>query len=265
MDNLTQETASASIFGPQPSSTFSLTFAPQPEYMLFKKLPGELRNEIIRLAVVEDTEIKPKVIRTYDETASHWTAKLELEHPLMQTCKQLRHESTEIYHLENTFHLTEGDFFTLGHGLAHGEPRKRNEKALRVLAHAFGPWASKLSKINVSHAICYDNLLFLNTQYRRRRAEVHVSVCRRAQGEPGIYLENARALDTLSQELCSCSVVQYAAGNSAVDIFGFVEGLVGMLDLAEGQGFEKFAGLCLFCLGCREEKTMGRARNAVYR
>jgi hypothetical protein len=232
--------ASASISNPQPTNTFSLTFAPQPDCMLFQKLPGELRNEIIRLAVVEDTEVKPKVIRPNDEATSHWTAKLELEHPLMQTCKQLRQESTEIYFLENTFHLTKENFFTL----AHGDPRKRNEKALQVLAHAFGPWASKLKKIKISHAICCDVLLFGGAQHRWRWAEVHVSVCRRAQGEPGIYLEKTRALDTLSQELCSCSVVQYAAGNSGAGIFGFVEGLVGMLDSAKGQGSEPHCWTC---------------------
>jgi len=241
MDNLTQETASASISDPQPSSTFSLTFAPQPECMLFQKLPGELRNEIIRLAVVEDAEIKPKVIRNNDKSTSHWTAKLELEHPLMQTCKQLRQESAEIFFLENTFHLTEGNFFMLTYGGPH--KAKANEKALRVLAHAFGPWASKLSKINVSHEFCYDSP-FGSPLYRPSVAEVHVSVCRRAQGEPGIYLENAGALNTLSQELCSCIVVRYAAGNSAAGIFEFVEGLVGTVDSVTVTEYDIFCWTC---------------------
>ena len=47
MDDLTQAMASTSVSVPQPSAeTPSLTFAPQPNCMLFQKLPGELRNEI---------------------------------------------------------------------------------------------------------------------------------------------------------------------------------------------------------------------------
>jgi hypothetical protein len=54
MDDLTQAVAPTSVPVTQPSETPSLTFAPQPQCMLLSKLPGELRNQIIRLAVVKD-------------------------------------------------------------------------------------------------------------------------------------------------------------------------------------------------------------------
>jgi hypothetical protein len=239
MDTLTNEMASASISQPSPNTP---TFTPQPDCMLFDKLPGELRNEIIRLSVVEDTEIKPKVIRTCNETTSQWTAKLELDHALMRTCKQLRQESSEIYLLENTFHLTE-DFFAQP-PLTHVEQQQANERAIHALARAFGPSASKLLKIKVSHAVYYDTRLFESVHRRQCQAEVYFSICRCAQGEPGVYLENARALDTSSQGLCCCSVTQYAADNSTAGIFEFVEGLVGMLDSATEQRSEPHCWTC---------------------
>jgi hypothetical protein len=233
MDNLAQEVAPASISDVQPSDTFSLTFAPQPNCMLLNKLPGELRNEIIRLAVVEDEEIKPKVSRSYDDTTSYGTAKLELDHALMRTCKQLRQESAEIYFLENTFRLTD-DFFTLD---ICEQQHKANERAIQALDHAFGPWASKIRRLGFSHAVCYDSRRFGGVQPCLIQVEVHVLVCRRAQGESGVYLENARAHDAIacSQALCCCSVIQHAADNSPAGILEFVQGLVCMSDLVTGQ------------------------------
>lgn len=204
--------------------------------MLLSKLPGELRNQIIRLAVVEDSDIKPSVSRPSYDLNDQSTAKLKIEHPLMQTCKQLRLESAEIYFLENTFHLTHGDFFTLR---SCDQQHRANERAILALAHAFRPWASKVRRLRVSHAICYDLAMFGNAQQRWRRAEVHVDVCRRAQGQPGVYLETVRAhdVDTLSHAMCRCGVIQHAADKPAADVFEYAQGLVGMMDLVPGQRY----------------------------
>jgi hypothetical protein len=214
MDDLTQAMASASVSVPQ--------FAPQPNCLLLKKLPGELRNKIIRLAVVENTDIKPSISRSYSALTGKSTRKLQIEHNLMQTCKQLRRETAEIYFLENTFNLT-GDFFEL----VRGEKHKANEKAIQGLSRAFGPWASKVRRLNVLHAVSYGSLF----------AEVHVSICR-AQGEPGVCIENVSAHDvgSDSRRLCCCSIIQHGADNSAAGIFEFAQGLVGMMDSVSVTG-----------------------------
>jgi hypothetical protein len=227
MDNLTQAMEPTSVSAHQPSAeTPSLTFAPQPNCMLFQKLPGELRNEIIRLAVVEESEIKPKVSRSFNALTGKSTAELEIEHPLMQTCKQLRQESAEIYLLENTFHLTESNCFKP----AHGEKYNVNQRAIQAMAHALGPWASKVSMLNVSHTACYGSLATCTgPPLCNRFAEVHVSICRAAEG---VYLEKACAHDTDTHPLCCCCIFQHAADHSAAaeTIFEFAQGLVAMMD-----------------------------------
>jgi hypothetical protein len=207
MDDLTQAMASASVSVPQ--------FAPQPKCMLLQKLPGELRNKIIRLAVVENTDIKPSI-------TGKPTRKLQIEHNLMQTCKQLRRETAEIYFLENTFNLT-GDFFEL----VHGENHKANERAVQALARAVGPWASKVRRLNVLLAVSYGSL----------SAEVHVSICR-ATERPGVCIENVSAHDvgSDSRRLCCCSVIQHGVDNSTAGIFEFAEGLVGMMESVSVTG-----------------------------
>lgn len=239
MDDLTQAMASTSVSVPQPSAeTPSLTFAPQPNCMLFQKLPGELRNEIIRLAVVEESEIKPKVSRSFNALTGKSTANLEIEHPLMQTCKQLRQESAEIYFLENTFHLTNGDFFTLG----SCKQGKANERAMQALVNAFGPFASKIRRLNVSHATSYDTAVHDSVEERCDRAEVHVSICRAAEG---VYLEKACAHDA-DTHLCCCSIIRYGVVNGAAteSIFEFAQGIVAMMDQVTGKNPQPHCWSC---------------------
>jgi hypothetical protein len=212
MDDLNQAMASTSVSVPQ--------FAPQPSCMLLQKLPGELRNKIIRLAVVENTDIKPSISRSYNEIIGKPTRKLQIEHNLMQTCKQLRQETAEIYFLENTFNLT-GDFFEL----ARDERYRANERAVQGLARAFGPWASKVHRLNVLHAVSYGLL----------SAEVHISICRATEG---VCIETVSAHDvgSDSRRLCCCSLIQHGVDNSATGIFEFAQGLVGIMDSVTGGG-----------------------------
>ena len=231
MDNLTQGPAPASVPVPQPSEPF----AQQLNSPFLTIFPGELRNEIIRLAVVEPTKVTPEITHSLNVLTGISTAKLEIEHPLMQTCKQLRQESAEIYFLENTFLLTDG-FFTQP-PLATYEKHTANERAIEALAHAFGPWASKVRRLHLSHEVCYDTRLYGNPQCRRRLADVHLTICCRAQEEQGVYLEDARGCDTAgnSPPLCCCGFAQYAAEHSGVGLFELAQGLVRMMDLATGQ------------------------------
>lgn len=240
MDNLTEEVASTSV--PVPPASEEL-FDQQLNSPLFSLLPGELRNEIIRFAVVEPSEIKPEITHSINVLTGKSTATLVIEHPLMLTCKRLRQESAEIYFLENTFRLTD-EFFSEPPTVtlptiesSHQPQHKANERAIQTLAHAFGPWASKLRRLGLSHAICYDATLGGGMQQRRRRAEVDLYICRAAQEEPGIHLECVGAHDphTPSVKLCFCGIAQHAAEHCTDGIFEFAQGLVRMMDLKTGE------------------------------
>lgn len=135
---------------PEPSET--QPFAPQPDSPFFNKLPGELRNRIYRLVLLDDGDIPIHVEELSDnhqetgeavdqvtpQIGSHSsTLRLKLGHPLLQVCRQSRHEASDIYYLENTFEVTTSMF---------EEPR-----ALEKLDHALRSWAAKMARLRVCH------------------------------------------------------------------------------------------------------------------
>jgi len=251
MDNLTEEVASPSAPSPQHSAAFDQQLTSP----LFSILPGELRNEIIRLAVVEPSDITPEITHSIDVLTGKSTAKLDIEHPLMQTCKRLRQESAEIYFLENTFRLTDQFFsgppvVTWPDNKSSQQPRhKANERAIKVLAQAFGPWASKVRKLGLSRVISYDLATYGNYMRRLRRAQVQLSIWRDAQTDQGtVHLEDLEAHDVArvsSFKLCCCSISQHAAEHSSgADIFEVARGLVCMLDLATGPHSLPYCWTC---------------------
>lgn len=215
-----------------PVRRFSETSNRQPRSPLFTKLPGELRNEIIRFAVVSDEDVKPEISHSLNVVTRECTAKLSIGSALMQTCKQLRHESAQIYFLENTFHLTE-DFFTQP-PLDSYEQYEFNERAIGALAYSFGPWASRASRLTITHSICYDTHMYGSAQRRRPRAEVRLSIGRRAQEAGGVYLEHAKAYDVnrTSEQLCCCRFARHATDQTSTGIFELAQGLVRIMDLA---------------------------------
>lgn len=129
-----------SIFMP-PAKTTQDNFMhnSQSDSLLFSKLPGELRNRIWRLSVLEDTAISVHVAH-YKNKDGEPRSCIQIEHTLLQVCKQARHEVTDIYYLENTFRITQ-DFF-------HG-------RAMEVLACAMKPRAAKMTKLEVAHELKY--------------------------------------------------------------------------------------------------------------
>lgn len=135
---------------PEPSETQLL--APQPDSPFFNKFPGELRNRIYRLVLLDNGDIPihaEELGDNHQETGealnqvtsqirSHpSTHRLKLGHPLLQVCKQTGHEASEIYYLENTFEVTSSVF---------AEPQ-----ALEKLDHALRPWAAKMTALGVCH------------------------------------------------------------------------------------------------------------------
>ncbi|CAK4031697.1 Hypothetical predicted protein [Lecanosticta acicola] len=78
-------------------------------YFMLLKLPGELRNQIIRLAVLDDHQQPINLLRlqwTQDRTG--YSPVLIAEPALSRTCRALRREALSIYYAENLFHLGTG-------------------------------------------------------------------------------------------------------------------------------------------------------------
>lgn len=74
---------------------FHFPFAPQPDCPLLE-LPSAIRQEIIRLTIVEhEEEITPVREINYDPTSGTSSGRIEMEHDIMKTCKQLRRESAK--------------------------------------------------------------------------------------------------------------------------------------------------------------------------
>lgn len=137
---------------PEPSET--QLFAPQPDSPFFSKLPGELRNRIYRLVLIWERHIPIRVRELpedhqeteepFDGVTSHTsprlsTHSLDIDDPLLQVCKQIRHEASEIYYLENTFEVTTSVF--------------EHTRALEELGRALLPWAAKMTRLSVCHEL----------------------------------------------------------------------------------------------------------------
>lgn len=169
-----------SVFVPTlPPHMFTL----QPNSALLHKLPGELRNKIIRLAIVKDEgdQIPIKVEYILNKAAER-SASVRIEHPLMQTCKQLRYESSDIFFLENTFCITD-DLFHSGRGM-------------HELTRQLKPWASKMSRLNVSHTL-HDNDDGQHVGFHRRKSTTHIqfSLSRHADRQLHVAFERMEVVD----------------------------------------------------------------------
>jgi hypothetical protein len=136
---------------------FSFPFSPQPGSMLLQ-LPYAIRQRIIRLAVVDGSEdgddIRPEVGWSWNEGSSRTSGCIEMEHPIMKTCKQLRHESAIFYFLENTFCLATDSTFG-----PSGAPRNLQADASELTAatfvRGFGPYASFVDFLALAYVIEY--------------------------------------------------------------------------------------------------------------
>lgn len=140
--SLTNTATSNSVFMPPIKTTNKDSFKPQSDSLLFSKLPGELRNRIWRLAVLDDTAI-PLHVAHYKNRDGEYCSCVQIQHALMQVCKQAHHEVTDIYYLENTFRITQ-DFF-------YG-------RAMEVLVLAMKPWAAEMTRLEVTHDLMRDSL-----------------------------------------------------------------------------------------------------------
>lgn len=75
--------------------------SPGKNYLL--KLPSELRNDIFRLAFVQDTPIQ--IIRWHDPNPDERVRSITPQPLMAATCKQFRAEILSIYYAENSFYL----------------------------------------------------------------------------------------------------------------------------------------------------------------
>lgn len=111
--------------------------SPQLDSPLLSKLPRELRDQIWRKIVLEDLEI-PIHVGHYETVEGEHCMRLQLDHPLMDVCKQVRAEVLDVYYVENTFRITDDIFST---------------RAVRELHRLLYPWAASMTRLEVHHDI----------------------------------------------------------------------------------------------------------------
>lgn len=112
----------------------------QSECPLFK-LPPELRNSIYRLVLVDDI----------DGIALYSPGESDIRH-LLATCRQIRNEAIESYHLENVFHF-------LANNCDHKDTQRYVDRVVRPLGDAvLSKWQACLCPTGADRG-CWPNLL----------------------------------------------------------------------------------------------------------
>jgi hypothetical protein len=201
-------------------ATFSFSFAPQPDCMLFEKLPAEIREGIIRLAVVEDDMIEPDTIYTWNERTCRSSGRIEIEHPLLRTCKQLRQESAEIFFLENTF-VIGYNLFVANWETPWFIQSDAHEMATATFARAFGPYASKVFLLVVALTIEFEPGVDV---------QVEIDMERCNEGRSGVLVVDVDAHEELTPDVqvCRCRISQFAADHASASesMFEFAQSYV---------------------------------------
>jgi hypothetical protein len=184
---------------------FSFPFSPQPGSMLLQ-LPFAIREKIIRLAVVEYLEKPPEI--TYEWNDERSLGRVEIEHPILKTCKQLRRESAKIFFLENHFEL-ECDLFV-------GDPSDANEMAAATLARAFGPYVLIVRSLVVSFTINNAPELELDL-------DVEIMIRKNGSGVSVFDRDVYAAVCDSDAAVCRCRIFQFAADHAGENILKFAQ------------------------------------------
>jgi hypothetical protein len=191
----------------------SFPFAPQPDCMLLEMLPLAVREKIIRLAVIhwEDFVIDPKIYTSWDDGSSRSSGRIEIEHPLLKTCKQLRHESAGIFFLFNNFRLNL-DLYADESIVPYNIQVDSNEMAVSTLARAFGTYASDQVLLVVSFRIDIAPGLDVGV-------EIDIEECEEG---PGVLVAGMG----VHAALCRCRIFQFAADHANKSVCGFAQEFV---------------------------------------
>jgi hypothetical protein len=199
-------------------ATFSFpSAATQSDSMLLTKLPREMLVRIIRLAVVdeEDDDITPIITYTWDRRSRRSSGRIEIEHPILQTCKQLRRESAKIFFLENSFVLN-CELPVVRSPVPRDVRSDMNEMAAATLARAFGSYASKVWLLVVSHWIEFETGVDV---------EVEVDI-RGNRDRPDVWFADVdvHEEETPDDQLCRCRIFQFEADNATSEnVLEFVQ------------------------------------------
>lgn len=81
---------------------------PEPISPFLRNIPSEIRNTIYSLIFQADSKdaVTPISVTDLELETGRPLRRLNIEHPLLRTCKQIRHEAAGIYYTETTFELT---------------------------------------------------------------------------------------------------------------------------------------------------------------
>lgn len=251
-------------------------FTPQPDSRLLHKLPGELRNRIYRLGLLSDTavvvEVKDLTVedgkdgRNTTTTATtnavpslQPTHRLALVPPLLLTCKQTRHEASEIHYLENTFALSTSIF--------------EHPSALLHLTQILRPWASQITALRIQHTFAIGSpkspgcIPFASTNFtisrETGRLQINHAMALWYEGDPALYrpiLPQEAQVGYLNPVpgplgiVCTCPILRFAKAHPGDDVVRFVLRYAEMLPGGK-VGWKGIGGVFFHCWTCAGDEV----------
>lgn len=208
---------------------------PEPISPFLRNIPSEIRNTIYSLIFQADSKdaVTPISVTHLESETGRPLRRLNIEHPLLRTCKQIRHEAAGIYYTETTFELT-----------ADSIERSAAEK----VCHKLSPWADKIARLSIAHEIkpttidpefAYSGRLELVVSKPKPEEELSVSVERCSIHEDGY---------STVMRMCMCKVETLESRHRADSVVSWACRYAELME--SRQGFDWYRVLhCWHCAG----------------
>ncbi|KAM0723001.1 hypothetical protein Q7P37_001199 [Cladosporium fusiforme] len=178
----------------------------------------------IQLGSIKDLakEEATNIISSPEVCSAPSALRLQNVHPLLQACKQIRHEAPEIYYLENVFQITTSVF--------------QHPHALEMLSHIFGPWATKMTELHIKHeknladipnpvrTMTMDFSVYRaqgRLHFRGHESTIEQSFIRIAYTQGNQQAEDVE-YDVGLKLVCTCKFHELAHANAGEDVVQFV-------------------------------------------
>lgn len=173
----------------------------QPDSPLFRRFPAELRNRIYHFVLVSEDDVEITTVHRPNE-AGEYRKHLTVVPPLLQTCKQIRHETAEFFFVDNTFALTQ---------------KAMKFNAIKTLDRILTPWTRKIERFSV----CFSFTFPFNGSYPRYTGG-HFVIESKAGGIRivAVYVEPSEI--GRAQKPCLCNALLLASKHPHVNVWNWV-------------------------------------------
>lgn len=173
----------------------------QPNSPLFRRFPAELRNRIYHFVLVSDDDVEITTVHRPNE-AGEYRKHLTVVPSLLQTCKQIRHEASDFFFVDNTFALTQ-------------EAMKFN--AIKALDRILTPWTRKIERFSV----CFCFTFPFNGSRPNYTGGHFVVESKAGMIRIGaVYIEPSEI--GRAQKPCLCNALLLASKHPRVDVWNWV-------------------------------------------